>query len=183
MRNNSMSRNAQRNYQNYYTQSNLAYEIAPAYYPKRKEEESQRVREERKRKAEEKKALRIERFVHRLKLLGTLVFVFSGCILLMLSSATVVAERIALTNVKNELNELKNENNSLRAEVSQMMDLDYIGNEAENRLGMSEPQNYQLVYINVPKESYTVSYSEEYITAEAESASIFTKVAALFKKG
>lgn len=37
----------------------------------------------------------------------------------------------------------------------------YIEQEAKTRLGMIEPQAYQIVYIDVPKQSYTVQYEAQ----------------------
>ena len=59
------------------------------------------------------------------------------------------------------------------------LDMDYIRTEATERLGMSEPQSYQVVYIDVPKQSYTVQHNAEDV---AEGASILTKVTNLWKK-
>ena len=57
--------------------------------------------------------------------------------------------------------------------------MDYIRTEATERLGMSEPQSYQVVYIDVPKQSYTVQHNADDV---AEGTSILTKVTDLWKK-
>ena len=44
---------------------------------------------------------------------------------------------------------------------------------------MSEPQPYQVVYINVPKQSYTVQHDTEETTAEA---SLVDRILDFFKK-
>ena len=61
--------------------------------------------------------------------------------------------------LKTELSELKNENLNLMSEMTDNTDLVYIEQEAKTRLGMVEPQSYQLKYIDVPKQSYTVQYA------------------------
>ena len=56
---------------------------------------------------------------------------------------------------------LKNENNTLSSEISSQLSLDIIEKEATSRLNMAEPQPYQIEYIDVPKESYTVHYETD----------------------
>ena len=57
--------------------------------------------------------------------------------------------------------------------------MDYIKQEATERLGMSEPQSYQVVYIDVPKQSYTVQYAED---DGVESTSLLDKIKNILKK-
>ena len=102
----------------------------------------------------EKKAGR----AHGLKLICALMFVFSGCIVTMASYAAVDGQRVSNNALKTELSTLKNQNSELQAKIADETDLTYIEQEARGRLGMTEPQPYQLVYISVPQQSYTVQY-------------------------
>ena len=99
--------------------------------------------------------------VHRIKLFLALAVVFAGAIVTTVSFAVVAEQRVVNQELLDELGVLQSANQALRAEVTEQMNLDYVEQEATQRLGMSEPQNYQLVYINVPKESYTIRYAEE----------------------
>ena len=47
------------------------------------------------------------------------------------------------------------------------------------RLGMAEPQPYQIVYIDVPKQSYTVQHADD--EAEQEP-SVLSKISNIVKK-
>jgi len=49
----------------------------------------------------------------------------------------------------------------LTSKINDNTDLEYIEKEAKTRLNMTEPQPYQIVYIDVPKQSYTVQYEAE----------------------
>ena len=91
----------------------------------------------------------------------------------------VFKEMTRLTKQKSKLEDLKSANAILEAELTEQLDMDYIKQEATERLGMSEPQPYQVVYINVPKQSYTVQHDTEETTAEA---SLVDKILDFFKK-
>jgi len=58
--------------------------------------------------------------------------------------------------------------------------LEYIKQEAMKRLGMAEPQTYQIVYIDVPKQSYTVQYAAD--ENEKEEPSFFASILNFLKK-
>ena len=86
---------------------------------------------------------------------------------------------VSLRREKSKLEDLKSANAILEAELTEQLDMDYIKQEATERLGMSEPQPYQVVYINVPKQSYTVQHDTKETTAEA---SLVDKILDFFKK-
>jgi len=87
---------------------------------------------------------------------------------------------VSLRRQKNELENLKSANAILEAELTEQLDMDFIRTEATERLGMSEPQSYQVVYIDVPKQSYTVQHN---VDDMANEASFLAKVTNLWKKG
>ena len=91
----------------------------------------------------------------------------------------VFKEMTRLTKQKSKLEDLKSANAILEAELTEQLDMDYIKQEATERLGMSEPQPYQVVYINVPKQSYTVQHDTEETTAET---SLVDRILDFFKK-
>ena len=88
-------------------------------------------------------------------------------------------QKRAKAMVKSELENLKSANAILEAELTEQLDMDFIRTEATERLGMSEPQSYQVVYIDVPKQSYTVQHNVDDV---ANEASLLTKVTNLWKK-
>lgn len=83
---------------------------------------------------------------------------------------------------KSDLTDLKAQNAILEAELAEQVDLDYIKQEAISRLGMSEPQSYQIVYIDVPKQSYTIQYASDAAETEEESPSILSSLRNFFTK-
>lgn len=120
-----------------------------------------------------------ERLVHRFKLSVAVLGVFSGCLVTMASYALVAEQRIENSKLSDQLIAIQNENASLQAEISDKVDLEYIEGEAVNRLGMAEPQPYQIMYIDVPKQSYTVQYGAA--EAEEEEKLSISSIVSLFK--
>lgn len=164
----------------YYSDGNLAYQVQPAYYP----EELPDVAANRPKKkkqvnyAKENEAY----FFHRLKLFLSVGAVFSGCIVMMASYANVTKQKVVLNQMREELITMQNENNAVQADIVKQIDLKYIETEAKNRLGMAEPQPYQITYINVPKTNYTVQYAAAEEVVEKEGFSL-EKIVDFLKKG
>ena len=178
-----MSANRYREQQNaekssYYTYGNVAYEVQPEYSP---DHEKERERERRRRanaraaaKAEEKESLRMFRNSF------LVVFVlFAGCIAFMGMNVIVHNAEVSLRQQKAELEDLKSVNAILEAELTEQLDMDYIRQEATERLGMSEPQPYQVVHIDVPKQSYTVQHAAD---DAGQKSSWLEKLGELLKK-
>lgn len=140
----------------YYNSSSVAYELQPEYYPEQENENPLR----KVRKKPLKKESTSDLFV-KIKLILAVCVVFSGSIVTMCSYASVAQQKVALNRMKDNLNVLKNENNTLSSEISSQLSLDFIEQEATVRLNMAEPQPYQIEYIDVPKQSYTVHYETE----------------------
>ena len=143
----------------YYTYGNVAYELQPDYTPYRVREEEEERRREAARIAKEAER---ENKVSFAKMVGVAIMLFIGCIAFMGMHVMVDQAEV-----------------SLRREKSKLVDMDYIKQEATERLGMSEPQPYQVVYINVPKQSYTVQHDTEETTAET---SLVDRILDFFKK-
>ena len=160
----------------YYTYGNVAYELQPEYNPYRFREE-----EEERRKAEERLAKEEarENRVSSVKMLGVALVLFVGCLAFMGMNVLVDNAEVSLRRQKSELENLKSANAILEAELTEQLDMDFIRTEATERLGMSEPQSYQVVYIDVPKQSYTVQHNVDDV---ADEASLLTKVTNLWKK-
>ena len=154
----------------YYTYGNVAYELQPDYTPYRVREEEEERRREAARIAKEAER---ENKVSFAKMVGVAIMLFIGCIAFM--GMHVMVDQAE----KSKLEDLKSANAILEAELTEQLDMDYIKQEATERLGMSEPQPYQVVYINVPKQSYTVQHDTEETTAEA---SLVDRILDFFKK-
>ena len=103
---------------------------------------------------------------------------FLGCIAFMGMHVLADNAEVSLRRQKSELENLKSANAILEAELTEQLDMDFIRTEATERLGMSEPQSYQVVYIDVPKQSYTVQHNAD---DAANEASVLAKVTNLWK--
>ena len=159
----------------YYTYGNVAYELQPDYSPYRfREEEEERRREE----ARLAKAEARENRISSVKMIGVALVLFVGCLAFMGMNVLVDNAEVSLRRQKSELENLKSANAILEAELTEQLDMDYIRMEATERLGMSEPQSYQVVYIDVPKQSYTVQHNADDVV---EGVSLLTKVTNLWK--
>ncbi|MBQ2879638.1 MAG: hypothetical protein IJE27_02990 [Anaerotignum sp.] len=159
----------------YYTYGNVAYELQPDYSPYRfREEEEERRKEE----ARLAKAEARESRISSIKMIGVALVLFVGCLAFMGMHVLVDNAEVSLRRQKSELENLKSANAILEAELTEQLDMDYIRMEATERLGMSEPQSYQVVYIDVPKQSYTVQHNADDV---AEGVSLLTKVTNLWK--
>lgn len=159
----------------YYTYGNVAYELQPDYTPHPLQEEKRRREEE----AREAKAEARERRVSTAKMILTALVLFAGCIVFMGMHVLVANEELSLRKQKGVLADLKAENAILEAEITEKLDMDFIKEEAIKRLGMSEPQPYQIVYIDVPRQSYTVQHADD--EAEQDS-SVLSRLSNIVKK-
>ncbi len=160
----------------YYTYGNVAYELQPDYTPYhvREEDEERRKEAARTAKTEER-----ENRISFVKMVSVAFVLFIGCIAFMGMHVMVDQAEVSLRRQKSNLEDLKSANAILEAEMTEQLDMEYIKTEATERLGMSEPQPYQVVYINVPKQSYTVQHDAEDSTADT---SLVEKVLNFFKK-
>lgn len=151
---------------NAYTYGNVAYDLNTA--PQIVEEEQQpkkkkkpyvnpyrRLREDLK----ESRKVRIELFF-------CILFVFVCCIGTMMAFASVEGKKKELDTLQSELALMKSANLELEADITEKLDLGKVAEEATTRLGMAEPQPYQVIHINVPKQSYTVQYDVEPVAPE-----------------
>ncbi len=148
------------------------YNMTSSAYAYEVEERENLIVEEQRRKAEKARLLaeRQERRFHRFKLMAAVAVVFGGSLSVMHSHAAVTEQRIKNVNLIEKTISLENENNALFAEISDNVDLSYIENQAKERLGMTEPQEYQICYIDVPKQSYTVQYD---VSENEEKENVF----------
>lgn len=160
----------------FYTYGNVAHDLRPGYppYPQRDEETKKREEQTRTTRAEAR-----ERRASSIRMIGAILVLFAGCILFMGMHVAVENLEVSIRKQKSELSDLKASNAILEAELTEQLDLDYIKQEAMERLGMAEPQAYQIIYIDVPKQSYTIQYEEE---AAQEKPSLLARILELLKK-
>ncbi len=139
----------------YYTYGNVAYDMEQREVPIHREEK-------REQNLRMKRALeRRENRMNTVRVLLAVFILFAGCIVFMGMHVMVANAEIELRRQRDKLTDLKAQTTNLEAELAEQVDLDYIKKQATERLGMTEPQPYQIEYIDVPKESYTIQYDTD----------------------
>ncbi|NLK21421.1 MAG: hypothetical protein GX308_04940 [Epulopiscium sp.] len=98
---------------------------------------------------------------YRLRLVGNVFLIFIGCLFLMGQYASIAFNQKEINTMKSDLKEIKNTNALLKSEIAGSIDLTAIKEKAIQGLGMIEPAPHQIVYINIPKISYTAYYQPE----------------------
>ncbi len=157
-RNNRRNRNLDRkNFQNsYYNSSSVAYDypIEKTYYePRRKKS----IENRKKHKKIQIKTVR-EQSVHSFRVYFTVFLIFCCSVFIIMSNATVTDKKSQIASLKDELRQIEEDNSNLKTELTKSLDIEEIERLASERLGMQMPESYQIVYINVPQQSYTVKH-------------------------
>lgn len=168
----------------YFTTQSVAYEFQPAYDPQYPNAPvNPKKKKTRKVSRTDRKEKRYN-FFYKIRLFFAVFIVFLGCLLTMCSYAAVTRQKMQISEMREELAALQSDNRAMEAEISEQIDLTDIKRQAMTRLGMKEPQSYQIVYIDVPKQSYTVSYDEniEEETSTNEWTSFWKKAVDMLKK-
>lgn len=94
------------------------------------------------------------KLISQLSLCGTVVFVCAFLYVHMYSS--LITAQSELKSLKNEIRETKSSISYTKSKISEKLNLEYIKERASKELGMGEPLPYQIVYIDLPKQSYTI---------------------------
>lgn len=97
----------------------------------------------------------------KLKVLCNIFVVFVLIFLVIFRYAMITELNYNIDKSLKEYNTIKNENSILRVNIEKETDLYKIKEIAENKLGMHKPDKFQIVYVNVPKNDFSV-VSEEY---------------------
>lgn len=89
-----------------------------------------------------------------------LVGTFFAFLIIMLCSFAANSQiSINITTLNNELKQIKESNTVMETELIKNLDMEKIEKIAITQLGMQKPAKHQVIYIDVPKQSYTVQYS------------------------
>ena len=92
---------------------------------------------------------------------------FGACFLIIYRYAIITEINYKVDKYAKIYEELKNENARLKVEIDKDTDLDQIREIAEKKLGMQRPDKYQIVYLSVPKNDYTVVVNADKIDNKA----------------
>ena len=108
----------------------------------------------------EKKKYRANRLI-KVKMVVGILLLFSLGLIVMYRYALIAEINFKISSKEKQYEELKNENSRLKVAIENETNLSKITQVAQNELGMQKPDKYQIVYIDVPKTSFTVT-SEQY---------------------
>ena len=108
----------------------------------------------------EKKKYRANRLI-KVKMVAGILLLFSLGLIAMYRYALIAEINFKISSKEKQYEELKNENSRLKVAIENETNLSKITQVAQNELGMQKPDKYQIVYIEVPKTSFTVT-SEQY---------------------
>jgi len=108
----------------------------------------------------EKKKYRANRLI-KVKMVAGILLLFSLGLIVMYRYALIAEINFKISSKEKQYEELKNENSRLKVAIENETNLSKITQVAQNELGMQKPDKYQIVYIEVPKTSFTVT-SEQY---------------------
>jgi cell division protein FtsL len=146
-----------------YNPGSEAYETAydNEWVPQKKESNTRAVKK--------KSVVQRVREVAPLSLVKT-IFTVVVCTFYVLSIVICIASnnnyKTELVEAKNTLTQLESDNAELKNEIDDNIDLAKVEREAK-KLGMDKPSAFQIVKINVPKESYTVQYGADEVSEDS----------------
>lgn len=124
---------------------------APQLQPRRDRKQEQLIRSKMKRKAATRAR---NQFINNLKM-GLLLFI--PCLLFLTAYASISESHRQIKDFQNKISQVKLENQKIRMSVANSTSPEAIKQIAITKLGMQEPQPYQIIEIRVPKTDYTVT--------------------------
>lgn len=172
----------------YYNYSSEAYKYYPEYeeiqYPRRRQKT--RVKTKRKPVVSRRVIFKKEtkaNIADQFKTCVAISLVFAFSLALLCSFASTTAKREEINILTSNLKQLNESNSNLQSELQKNIDLNKIEKVASTKLGMQKPANHQIVYINVPKQSYTVQYNvnSDTIANSKKSVSLIEIFNSLFR--
>lgn len=164
MNNYKNSRNFSNSYRNnyssnkmYYSQTSEAFKYEPAYAPESSPSIKKRIKKVKKEKyvkVEQKEKHFTARFFATICIFTTITICAVSI------SAQTIQKRFQIDELNSKLKELKEANKNLETEIAKNLDLEYVEQYATSNLKMQKPASHQIIHINVPKESYTLTNSK-----------------------
>ncbi|ONI42238.1 hypothetical protein AN396_01945 [Candidatus Epulonipiscium fishelsonii] len=91
--------------------------------------------------------------------LGCVLTIFICACIYMYASVQFSIKQTELRNLNTKVQQLESSINTVEANIISKLDLANIKQQAIQELGMSEPLPHQIIYINLPEESY-VTYGK-----------------------
>lgn len=149
--------NNRKNYNNaYYNSTSVAYD----YVGERIYYEPRRKNNIEKKKKLKRNKIRVvnEKTVHSFRVYFTAFAVFAFAIFIIGTNAFVTEQKSQISQLKEELKQIEEDNTYIQTELTKNIDLKEVEKQASVKLGMQKPAQYQIVYIDVPEQSYTVKH-------------------------
>ena len=122
----------------------------------------------------EKKKYRANRLI-KVKMVVGILLLFSLGLIVMYRYALIAEINFKISSKEKQYEELKNENSRLKVAIENETNLSKITQVAQNELGMQKPDKYQIVYIEVPKTSFTVT-SEQYKDNDGKASTFLAEL-------
>lgn len=138
------------NRNNYYNYTSTAYDYEKEY--KSSPSINKRIK-----KVKKEKYVKAEQGIKflSLKSITTFTIIVTFIIAIIFIEALIIQRKFDIDTLNAELKEITENNKNLETELAKNLDLEYVEHVATTELGMQKPAYYQIVHINVPKESYS----------------------------
>lgn len=101
-----------------------------------------------------------------------ILFVVSMAFIIIYRYSVIAELNYTMGVLTEQYNELKDENRKLEVAIETSINLDRVKEIAETKLGMHQPEHYQIVLVNVPKNNYSVVVDQAYINENTKNASL-----------
>lgn len=129
------------------TAPKIDYEVYPVQVPNKPIQDGPRV---------QRKRERIQELKRKTVLIMCTVAVFGASVAFVWGCAIISHKQYELKQAKMQLRELKSQVNTTKSLIASSTNLDNIRARAINELNMAEPLPHQIIYLDIPKTSYTV---------------------------
>ncbi|NLP46275.1 MAG: hypothetical protein GX347_04410 [Epulopiscium sp.] len=146
----------------YYTYGSSAHDLGQSYISSlqipSEVTQPQIEQESKKRQKAKQRAYQKKSILYKLQLLACTILFFAGCLILMVGYSAISSQQANIAEMTKTLQELQKKNAMIQGEIGENMDLKKLEEKATCQLGMVHPNEHQLVYIDIPQNSYTVLY-------------------------
>ncbi len=99
-----------------------------------------------------------EAIIHNFIVVIGVLMIFGAVVMALVTQVMIKGIEVDIRQDMQTLETLKQQNTALELEMMETMDITYIKEEAKERFNMAEPQPYQIITIDVPKQSYTIQH-------------------------
>ncbi|MBN1624105.1 MAG: hypothetical protein JXN10_00390 [Clostridia bacterium] len=113
----------------------------------------------------------------RVKAVLWIALIFAAFFLVTSRYSNLTKLNYEIADIKNKLEEQKSINSALAVELDRKTNIVMIRHSAETELGMHEPNNHQIIYIDVPRAN-KVTVEETAVTSIDETIGIFENIRA-----